>query len=165
MPDTGRGRNCLLQGQGGVSASLEGASRSLSCAEGGGAGGPHARADLGSRQAPCMPIDLLLSEPLMSAPLCQALCSLLVMKQFPKRTKREKTFISRSVLALTFSRVSVEGQALLEVLDVLLGAEPSLHTHRAHLPVALERDTFGSQESHCGYKEVVAERSHVTCVR
>ena len=39
------------------------------------------------------------------------------------------------------------------------------HTHRAHLPVALERDTFGSQESHCGYKEVVAERSHVTCVR
>ena len=75
-----------------------------------------------------MPIDLLLSEPLMSAPLCQALCSLLVMKQFPKRTKREKTFISRSVLALTFSRVSVEGQALLEVLGVLLGAEPSTLT-------------------------------------
>lgn len=68
------------------------------------------------------------------------------------------------MLALTFSRVSVEGQALLEVLGVLLGAEPSLHTRRAHLPVALQRDTFGSQESHCGHKEVVAERGHVSCV-
>lgn len=43
----GRGRNCLLQGQGGSSSRLRGASRSLSRAEGGGAGGPHAKADLG----------------------------------------------------------------------------------------------------------------------
>lgn len=82
-----------------------------------------------------------------------------------KDQEEEKPFISRSVLALTSSRVSVEGQALLEVLGVLLGAELSLHTRRAHLPVALERDTFGSQESHWGHKEVVAERGHVTCVR
>ena len=87
----GRGRNCVLQGRGGSFSQLRGASRSLSRAEGGGAGGPHARADLGSRQAPCTPTDLLLSEPLMSAALCQALCSLLVRKQSPKGPRGRKT--------------------------------------------------------------------------
>lgn len=136
---------------------------SLSRVEGRGTGGPHARPDLGSRHEPCTPIDLLFSKPLLRAPLCQALIT--GDEAVPQQDKEGKTFISRSVLSLTFSRVSLEGQALLEVLGVLLGAEPSLHTRRAHLPVALERAVFGSQASHRVHTEVVAERGHVARVR
>lgn len=110
-----------------------------------------------------MPIDLLFSKPLLRAPLCWALIT--GDEAVPQQDKEGKTFISRSALSLTSSRVSLEGQALLEVRGVLLGAEPSLHTGRAHLPVALERAIFGSQASRCVHTEAVAERGHVARVR
>lgn len=86
------------------------------------------------------------------------------MKQSPNKTKREKLRLKECAFSDFLSRLS-GGQALLEVLGMLLGVEPSLHTHRAHLPVALGRAIFGSQASHCVHTEVGAERAHVARVR
>lgn len=85
------------------------------------------------------------------------------MKQFPNKTGK-KLHLKECTFS-DFLSCPLAGQALLEALGVLLGAEPSLHTRRAHLPVALGRAIFGSQASHCVHTEVVAERAHVARVR
>ena len=136
MPDTkGEGEIVSFRAEVAVSASSEGLpDLAVSCRRQRGRGSTCKTRPRQADTNPARPLTYC------SVSLCWGLHSarhsLRVMKQFLNKTGK-KLHLKECTFSDFLSR-PLAGQALLEVLGVLLGAEPSLHTRRAHLPVVWE---------------------------